>query len=218
MRPHSKPAFTLLELLLVITLLSVLIALAWPDFSAASEGEQLQQSAQRMRALLAMCRAEAMNQTVRHQVLFRRDGRVCVKCQADALRAPHLYITPRSGWARVVVLSPEVWVEAVQVLPEGPPPIRIVDERLVFPETQIDPVPVVELERPIELNFEPDGTSNSLRWVLRDERGRALLATLDGRLGRVTIEPWTSVSQDELHRPERVPDEEEVEYVPEDHR
>jgi hypothetical protein len=116
------------------------------------------------------------------------------------------------------VLLPEVWVEAVQVLPEGPPPIRIVDERLVFPETQIDPVPVVELERPVELNFEPDGTSNSLRWVLRDERRRALLLTLDGRLGRVTVEAWTSVPQDEIRRPERLPDEEEVKYVAEDYQ
>jgi prepilin-type N-terminal cleavage/methylation domain-containing protein len=139
MRRQTGRAFTLLEVLLVIVLLGVLFAFAWPDFAAATEGERLKESAQRMRALIAMCRAEAMNETVCYRIKIRLDGGVRVHRQADALLAPQLYITPRAGWARQDMLLEDVWVEAVQDLPEGPPPIQIIDEKLEFPEMAIEP-------------------------------------------------------------------------------
>lgn len=218
-RRTARQAFTLLEVLLVVALLGLLAAFVLPDFTTAATAEHLKESAHRLRALAAMCRAEAMNATCRHRILIRADGSVRVRRQADPLKAPHLYITPREDWAQSEVLLPDVWIEAVQLLPEGPSPIRIVDDQLEFPETELDPVMVEELERPIEINFEPDGTSNSLRWVLRDAGGNALLVTLDGRLGRVTVEPWNRATG-EVRRPPVLPPEadQEDEYNPEDYR
>ena len=218
MRRSVANGFTLLEVLMVIALLAVLLAFAWPDFAAASAGEQLKESAQRMRALIAMCRAEAMNETVCYRIKIRLDGGVRVHRQADALKAPQLYITPRAGWAHQDMLLDDVWVEAVQDLPEGPPPIQIIDEQLEFPEMAIEPQRIEEFERPCEINFEPNGNCNSLRWVLRDARGQGLLMTLDGRLGRVTLGEWPAVSLADLQRPPRLPEEEEAEYRPEDYQ
>lgn len=216
MRRSVPRGFTLLELLIVIALIGVLLAFALPDFTAVREGEHLKESAQRFRVLVAMCRAEAMNQTLRYRIRIRPDGSVHVYRQADAVKAPHLYIAPPVEWAQVPVLLPDVWVAAVQVLPEGPPPVRIIDDKLQFPEMEILPSPIEEFEQPIDVDFEPDGTSNSLRWVVRDVRGRGLLLTLDGRLGRVTTDDWEAAKPEDARRPEALPEEPEVKYSPED--
>jgi prepilin-type N-terminal cleavage/methylation domain-containing protein len=216
MRQPVHKGFTLLELLMVLTLLGALFALVWPDFESASRSKHLEESAERIRTLVAMCRADAMNETVRYRIKVRPDGSLRVLRQAHPLNAPHLYIRPRVAWAQTAFLLDDVWVEALQILPDGPPPIRIVDEKLEFPETEIEPVPIAELGAPVEIDFDPDGTCNSLRWVLRDTRGFGLLLTLDGRLGRVMIEDWKPVPPEQLRRPEPWPEEEEPEYHPED--
>lgn len=220
MRHHAKPGFTLLEVILVIALLGAIIAIAWPEFAPAAEARRLMESGERLRALCAMCRAEAMNTTAPHRILLVEDGSIRVRRQADPVKAPHLSIEPRDAWARGEVLLEGVWVSAVQILPEGPPPIRIVDEELEFPETVVELIPIEEFEWPVEISFEPDGTSNSLRWVLRDVQGRALMLTLDGRLGRVTMEEWEALSPDEVVRPEPVDEEAyaEDEFDPEDYK
>ncbi len=212
-----RPAFTLLEVLLVITILGVVAAFALPDFQFTSHARRLAESAERLQTLIVMCRAEAMNETVRHRIRIRPDGTLRVLRQADPLKAPHLYIRPRVDWAQTPVLLDDVWVEAIQLLPEGPPPLLIINEKLEFPDAVIEPVPLEEAGGPLDLDFEPDGTvSNSLRCVLRDTRGVGLLLTLDGRLGRVTIEDWKMLLPEDVRRPDPWPEEVEPEYRPED--
>jgi general secretion pathway protein H len=196
-----RRAFTLLELLLVVVLLGVLAAFAWPQFTGVERAEHLGESARRMQALIAMCRAEGMNEARAYRILILADGSLRVECQSDPLK-PEDYAAPRVDWARTTVLLDDVWIEAVQVLPEGPPPIRIVDEKLEFPQAEYDLVPVTEFEQPVAIEFEPGGASNSLRWVLRDERGRGALLTLDGRLGRVMVADWDVLNPGEVRRPE----------------
>ncbi len=219
MRRHVQPGFTLLELLLVIALIGVLVAFAWPDFSGTAQAEQLKESARRMETLIAMCRAEAMNEARRYRIEIRIDGSVRARRQLDPLLAPHIYVKASAPWSRTEPILESVWVEAVQVMPEGPPPIRIIDEQLDFPEMEIEPLPVEEFEefeQDLWIEFDPDGSCNSLRWVLRDERGHGLLMTLDGRLGRVETEEWEYVLPEDLLRPEPLEEEEEEEYDVED--
>jgi prepilin-type N-terminal cleavage/methylation domain-containing protein len=218
MRNDLHRGFTLLEVLLVVSLLAVVAAVVWPNFGSPELAEHLGESARRMKALIAMCRAEAMNQTLRYRIRIRPDGSVRLVRQADAIKAPHLYIPVPADWARTTVLLPDVWVESVQILPDGPPPVRIIDEKLEFPDMDITLTPIEELPRALELDLEPDGTCNSTRWVLRDERGAGLLFTLDGRLGRVTLDEWPNALPADLHRPPPLPEDEEAKYNPEDYR
>lgn len=213
MRRHVQRAVTLLELVLVIALLGILVVFAWPDFNAATRSEHLDESGRRMATLVAMCRAEAMNEARRYRIEIRPDGSLKAKRQLDPLDAPDKYIRIREGWARTTPLLDDVWVESVQMLPEGPAPILIIDDRLQTPETEYDLTPIDKLEIPLAFDFEPNGACGSLRLVLRDERGRGLLLMLDGRLGRVRVEPWEPVPVGDVTRPEPWQEEPEPEPV-----
>lgn len=194
-------AFSLLELLMVIALLGLVAVVAWPDFQAVSHGDRLKESAGRLESLVAMCRAEAMNDGRAYRVEVLKDGSLRVTAQADPIFRPNEYLYVQSPWTQTEVLLDDVWVESVQALPEGPPPIRIVDERLEFPKTEIKMTPVEELESPAVLNFPPDGTTRSMRWLLRQEEGEGVLLTLDGRLGRLNQESVERLAKSDLKRP-----------------
>ncbi|RMF73038.1 MAG: prepilin-type N-terminal cleavage/methylation domain-containing protein, partial [Planctomycetota bacterium] len=72
-------ALTLLEVLLVVALLGVLFAVTLPSFSSSVEHEQLNESAMRMKALVGMCRAQAMNESRRYRLIFEVDGSVRIE-------------------------------------------------------------------------------------------------------------------------------------------
>jgi type II secretion system protein H len=201
---RRQAGFTLFEVLLVAVLLALLALLVFPDLRGTSRGEQLDESVARLKALIAMTRAEAMNQTRRYCLTFRQDGSIRLSRQRDPLTAPHEFVRVRAPWALREVLLPEVWVAAIEPLPQGPAPILVQDDRIEFAQLESEPVPVTELEAPHQLYFEPDGTCPSMRWILRDETGRGRLVTLDGRTGRLTAEPAAVLSGRETVRPGRL--------------
>jgi prepilin-type N-terminal cleavage/methylation domain-containing protein len=222
-RPTTRSGFTLLELLLVIGLIGLLAAFAWPEFSNAARAERLIESARRMETLVAMCRAEAMNEGRQYRIEVAIDGSVGLRRQLDPVLAPHIFERFTSGWAQTEPLLDNVWIEAVQILEEGPLPVHIIDEELQLPELELDVVltPVEEFQcddcpdptvpPDLWITFKPDGSCNALRWLLRDTQGRARLQTLDARLGRVNTEAWQSLDPDEVLRPEPLEDVEEDE-------
>jgi prepilin-type N-terminal cleavage/methylation domain-containing protein len=202
-----RPAFTLLEVLLVVLLLGVVLGLAWPNLAAVSRAEALGESGQRLKALVAMCRAQAMNEARRYRIAFRRDGSIRVTRQLDAVKAPHVFVPFRTTWTRDDYLLDDVWVESLLPLPSGPSPIDVADELIEFEEFD-DLTPVSDFDDDVSVFFEPDGLSNSLRWTLRDTLGRGVQVTLDGRIGRLIVEPLESSENPE--RPPPLPDEDEV--------
>ncbi len=198
---HRRAAFTLLEILVVIAILAVLMALSLPNLWSTFAAEQLPESAARLKSLIAMCRAQAMNDARNYRVRFLPDGTLKVERQVDAVYAPHVYLPVTDQWARQPILLEDVWVSEILSLPEGPPPIDIEDDLVEFDEMIEEPVPVRELDEPLVITFLPDGLSGSAEWTLRDRFGRGLIVTLDGRLGSVKIKPAEGVSPDELERP-----------------
>lgn len=210
-----QPAMTLMELLLTISLISLLAFFLWPDFSGTQRSAQLEESARRMKALVAMCRAEAMNNACTYRVIIRQDGTLRVRRQADPIRAPEEFRPVRSDWGQRAFLLDDVWVESVVPLPEGPPPIILEDDELTAYEDrgydfdpELEPIAVGELELPLVIEFRPDGTSDSLRWILRDALGRGVQLTLDGRLGRVATELVDALDPEYVERPDPVEEDE----------
>ncbi len=192
---------------MVVAILGLLAALLWPDFWQFQRSGQLDESVRRMRSLVGLTRAHAMSETRTYRLLIRRDGSLRLERQLDPVLAPETFVRVRSTWARVAVLQPEVWIESVTPLPEGPAPIDIVDDQIEFPELDEQVIAVEELDKPEVIEFRPDGTSDSLRWTLRAADGRGVRLTLDGRLGRVSVEPVERLDPDELRRPEPLEEE-----------
>jgi len=202
MRQRGRTAFTLMEVLLVIALLGVVAAYALPSFFSSAQREELDQSARRFKATFAMCRAEAMNEARTYRIELIPDGCVRVCRQVDPLYAPQYFNPVQSDWSATNILLEDVWVEAVQLLPDGPAPILIVDDNLEVADQEIELTAIGEFEAPICLDIAPDGSCPSLRCVLRDVDGRAVMLTLDGRLGRLTIDPAASIPAADVVRPE----------------
>lgn len=196
-------AFTLVEMLLAIVLIGVLALFAWPNFDHAGRTAQLRESVGRMRALVAMCRAQAMNEARQYRVVFDLDGSVGVLHQKDPLNAPEEFVSVAADWARLPYVLDEVWIEGVVDLPDGPAPIEVEDELIEFEEYDLQPVVLEQLEEPVMIEFAPDGSSNSVRWSFRDAFGHGREMTLDGRLGRIDVVDLDPVSRDELQRPKR---------------
>jgi len=65
-----RDGFTLLEVLLVIALVGVLLAFIYPDLQVALRARRLEESCDRLRSMLIMCRARAMEEGVRYRVQF----------------------------------------------------------------------------------------------------------------------------------------------------
>lgn len=206
---RRQTGFTLMEVLLVVALLALLVMLVFPDLRGTARGSQIDESEARLKALIAMTRAQAMNQTRRYCLTFRQDGSIRLSRQVDPVTAPHEFVPVREPWALREVLLPEVWVAALEPLPQGPAPILVEDDQIEFTQLESEPVPVSELEAPHQLYFEPDGTCPSMRWILRDETGRGRLVTLDGRTGRLTFEPLAVLPSKEAVRPARLPEADE---------
>jgi prepilin-type N-terminal cleavage/methylation domain-containing protein len=216
MRPSRPNAFTLLELLIVILLIAMLAAFVWPEFFGSLSKAHLEESARQLKTVISMCRAESMNTAKRHRITFRKDGSVYLTRQQDPQRAPDHFVRVRESWAATPPLADAVWVDTLLALPDGPPPILVDDDHIEFTEFTEEPQPITDLDGEFHLDFDADGTSNSARWVLRDTAGRGLQMTLDGRLGRVTIEPIPPVD-DKPTRPEKleppeIPEEQDLSW------
>lgn len=200
----TRSAFTLFEVLLVILLIGILAGFAWPQLSGTSHAENLDESVSRMKALIAMCRAQSMNESRGHRIIFRTDGSLKVLRQLDAIEAPHQFVPVLDSWGHQQVLLEDVWVDGVIPLPEGPPPLNVQDDLIEFAEFDEVPKPVAEIEGGVQLTFKADGSCESLRWILRDQRGRGVQMTLDGRLGNVFIAPAPTLHEQEVVRPKAI--------------
>lgn len=212
MKYRGVSAFTLLEILIVVALLGILAAMVWPDFEQARKSEQLDESTRRLKTLVQMCRARAMNDARRYRIELVQDGSLRVTRQRDPLYAPQQYVKFRDQWVRMAFLLEDVWVESALPLPEGPPPLDIQDDLIEFDEFQEDQTPIDQFARPLAIDFETDGTSNSARWILREAGGRGVQMTLDGRLGRIDVESVDRKDPESLDRPQPIELDDQIEY------
>jgi prepilin-type N-terminal cleavage/methylation domain-containing protein len=210
---RARRAVTLLELLLVVGILAMLAAFAWPTFDSTAQRERLDESVRRLKTLIAMCRAEAMSDMRCFRISFLPDGSMKLRQQLDPVAHAEVYIPVQKEWASLGFLLDGVWIESICLLPDGPPPVQVDDELKVFEDMERDfePVEIERFEEPIVITFKPDGTSRSLRWIMRDDTGRGAQMTLDGRLGRVTIEDVEALKEGEVQRPPEINLDQEAE-------
>lgn len=185
---RAARAFTLIEVILVIAVVSVLMAIVVPDWRSAGEGRRLAESVDRFQTLVAMCRAEAINTGRTYRLVFRVDGTVLVQRQLDPYESPEAFVLHEAGWARRSPLLKDIWVEAVLPLPDGLPAEYLEDESIgyeIIDEEEYELILVEDLDEDLAIDFAPDGSTDSCWWVLRAENGEGVQMTLDGRTGRI---------------------------------
>ena len=190
---HSpRPAFTLLELTLVLALLVVIAALVWPSLNKPFAVERLRKSADKVRTEWVRTRIKAMTSGVPHVFRFQAEtGNFQVEvyggldadveaASASAFAAPQQAITPESLPEQG---SPGVVTAVETGLPEG----------VVFAasESALDARSAGVVGQSAgstdgwsqPLFFYPDGTASNARLLLRNENMLYMLLELRGLTG-----------------------------------
>jgi len=169
---HRSPAFTLLEVSLVIAILVVITAMVVPNLYDEYRQQELPGSAKQFRALLTLVSANAAFDGKRYRVRFPEDdeedplGGDCqplIEREDDPFLEPDVFNLVTDPWAVGKTFLGGVWCAEVRL---GRPSIKRLRER----RSEIEDAIEEELEdfspERLPLVFEPDGTAEWATFVL----------------------------------------------------
>jgi len=112
----SAPAFTLLEILVVLGILTLLTSIAWPVLESQIKAAELPESADRILSMLFMTRCEAVMEHRRHRIRFDPEHQQpFIEIESDPIRRPGEFDTITSGWAVEPILLGDVQVHEVRL-------------------------------------------------------------------------------------------------------
>jgi prepilin-type N-terminal cleavage/methylation domain-containing protein len=180
---------TLLEVLLVLALLVVLAATAWPSLGPAFGGYELRKSADQVRVQWNRARVRAMS--TGQTVLFHYSldtSRCWLQTEPEPEYLP--------GGSEALSVDEMQAADAETIAPQD---VTLLPERITFTEGEIldsddadlaseivlEPVAAGEETEPVV--FYPDGTASSARIVLSNEQGRSIEVSLRGLTGVSTV-------------------------------
>lgn len=111
---HVARAFTLIELIVVLTLLVLLAMLAWPAVSSLMTSSELPESASRLRSTLYMARSGAISEHRRVRVRFEeKSSQPIVEIERDPFTSPGNFETITAAWTQEPVVLGDVQVYSV---------------------------------------------------------------------------------------------------------
>lgn len=116
-RITSRPrcAFTLIEILIVLVLLTLMAALAMPALNRQLTATEMPESAARMRDVLYMTRSAAMLEHRRHRVRFApNEQQPYVEIEIDPIFQPGVWTAVAYPWTDETFLLEDVQVNAIQ--------------------------------------------------------------------------------------------------------
>jgi type II secretory pathway pseudopilin PulG len=213
---NTAPAFTLLELLLVLGLLIALAGMAWPRMQSHFKATELSESAQRMRTALFMARSDAVLTGRRHRIRFATgDKQPFVEFEPNPLTQPGVYELVTADWMDDDLLLGDSEVYSIQ---PGRPDFMKPVQPEPAPETPEEPA-AAEVSQPVSggaprsqlqsklagdeptdvnrppISFEADGTTGWATIVIAaakpgeplEEGAKELWIIVDGRTGMATI-------------------------------
>ncbi|MFQ5410976.1 MAG: prepilin-type N-terminal cleavage/methylation domain-containing protein [Phycisphaerae bacterium] len=115
-RTGASRGFTLIEILLVVGLLGLLMALAWPMLQNQITASELPESADRVRDMLFMVRSEAALEHRRHRIRFvAGEQQPHIEYEPDPIERPGEWEPIKSAWARDPILLADVQVNEIRL-------------------------------------------------------------------------------------------------------
>jgi type II secretory pathway pseudopilin PulG len=218
-----RRAFTLLEALLVVLIVGLIAALSFPNLAGEMQRRSLEESARRLRSLVGLTHAHAMQDGIRYRITFpgtpdpqdtNADEKVSVATateqpevtrESDPLQYPDQFNSFEWEWLRDGVM--QEGTRCVAVLP-GRPDFEIKGQSPIA-----GPSPQEGTEATfVPLTFNPDGTCDWVTFVLTDlppdielksgHVGRILNVIVDGRTGETWIQRALRTEEVELMREE----------------
>jgi Tfp pilus assembly protein FimT len=179
-RARGRPAgFTLLEVILMLTLVLLLSTLVIGSLSGVLESTRIKESSSRMACLLRTARAEAANAGRRFRLSFDEEtGQPAMSFEPDPLGQPGFFHTYSAWWVELAQLKGGVRAVSCELTGASAfADLEASGPALAAEETAFRPV-----------TFYPDGTSDSARIVLArddEEHPWAVEITLNGVDGTI---------------------------------
>ena len=223
-RRGAAPAFTLVEILITLSLLVLLASLAWPAMQAQITASELPESAERIRSALAMARCEAVMQHRRFRIRFApEEQQPKIEEEVDPINQPGVYTAATADWASEEILLANVQVHDIQT---GRPVYMQALSMTTDPDAALKQYEKAEEEkrdreqlrtgmgkgaddnteldplRPV-ITFEPDGSTEWATLILArvkskdtlEEEQPQIWVVLDGRTGLALVHPKVTKEQ-----------------------
>jgi prepilin-type N-terminal cleavage/methylation domain-containing protein len=182
-RRTPRRAFTLLEVILVLALLVVLAAIAWPGLQAVLSSLELRKSADRIRLEWEHARCQALSSG--STVLFRYapdSNRYCLE------RLPEPQFAPGTGGTS--------GASAASATSDDQPREEVLPERITMVDCTISDDAAdssasggstAQGEWSDPVVFYPDGTTSDATLVLQNQRDQSVEVSVRGLTGVVTV-------------------------------
>ena len=176
-RRARRRAVTLVEVLLVLVVLTLIAATAWPSLERSFASWRLQDAADLVRAEWADARAKAMrlgaaqqfHYTPQEQIYWVESSPIDANAPADV-----------ESDSRHLTLPHEIYFHEGQVQSDG---LQAASADQATQSEEIDPAMIEDGEPGAPIVFYPDGTCSSARLVLRNEYDRGITVTIRGLTG-----------------------------------
>ncbi len=185
---HRSAGFTLVELLLVVTILATTAALVAPSFRGFYAGRQLADAAARLSVLLRRARTKAATEQLRVRLNIDPDSRIYwLTVEADPFEAPGAFVPPGDAWGRRFTLPNGVQLSRVTIDGEDAEPVA-------FESTSAATIWTPESGSAYRIAFEPGGAAPdavitiTLASADNENEMNAMQVRLRGLTGEVRIE------------------------------
>ncbi|MDP1796500.1 MAG: prepilin-type N-terminal cleavage/methylation domain-containing protein [Planctomycetaceae bacterium] len=192
--PHLRSAYTLLEVLLALAVISVLAGVTIPSALRMYADSKLTDAAEKVRAMVGETRLHAINMGERFQFRYEKHGRHYVQIPVE--------VPIPVDTSNTTVVAPPRPPSRLGILPEGLH-FTTENERLIQPGSEpisqpLNPDLFNDLPKSKDLAaldwspaiiFAEDGSANDASWIVVDTRKQAVPVEVRGLTGAATIAP-----------------------------
>ncbi len=185
-RPLRRQAVTLVEVLLVLVLLTLIAATAWPSLERSFANQRLHDAADLVRAEWSTARAKAMRSGVAQQFHYTPEEQIYwVEASEDGPGSSNESLSmdvnqQAEAGSNHLTLPDKIYFHE-GVVQEQCSPSSSADQ--LSQTTDVDPLAIEDGDPDAPIVFYPDGSCTPARLVLRNEYDKGITLTIRGLTG-----------------------------------